>query len=127
MSRDNRLLAFSLACWGLGEGLFIYIQPLYLRQLGADPVAIGAILAIAAAAVGLGHIPAGYVADRFGRKRVLLAAWGVGLVAVLVMFLAQDLWVFSAGLVAYTLPASSSRRFTPMPWRRAASRACSEP
>ena len=102
MSRDNRLLAFSLACWGLGEGLFIYIQPLYLRQLGADPVAIGAILAIAAAAVGLGHIPAGYVADRFGRKRVLLAAWGVGLVAVLVMFLAQDLWVFSAGLVAYT-------------------------
>ncbi len=102
MSRDNRLLAFSLAFWGLGEGLFIYIQPLYLRQLGADPVAIGSILALAAAAVGLGHIPAGYLADRFGRKPVLLAGSAVGLAAVLVMFLAQDLWLFSVGLVAYT-------------------------
>ena len=102
MSRDNQLLALSLACWGLGEGLFIYIQPLYLRQLGADPVAIGSILAVAAAAVGLGHIPAGYVADRFGRKPVMLAGWVVGLAAVLVMFLAQDLWVYSAGLVANT-------------------------
>jgi DHA1 family tetracycline resistance protein-like MFS transporter len=102
MSRDNQLLAFSLACWGLGEGMFIYIQPLYLRQLGANPVTIGSILALAAAAVGLGHIPAGYVADRFGRKPVMLAGWVVGLAAVLVMFLAQDLWLFSAGLVAYT-------------------------
>jgi len=102
MSRDNQLLAFSLAFWGLGEGLFIYIQPLYLSQLGADPVAIGGILALAAAAVGLGHIPAGYIADRYGRKPVLLAGWAVGLAAVLVMFLAQDLWLFSAGLVAYT-------------------------
>ena len=102
MSRDNQFLAFSLACWGLGEGLFIYIQPLYLSQLGANPVAIGTILALAAAAVGLGHIPAGYVADRFGRKPVMLAGWGVGLAAVLVMFLARDLWLFSVGLVAYT-------------------------
>ncbi len=102
MSRDNQLLAFALACWGLGEGLFIYIEPLYLRQLGADPVAIGSILAIAAAAAGLGHIPAGYVADRFGRKPVLLAGWGVGLLSVLVMFLAHDLRLFSAALVAYT-------------------------
>jgi predicted MFS family arabinose efflux permease len=102
MSRDNRLLAFSLACWGLGEGMFVYIQPLYLRQLGANPVQIGTILALAAAAAGLGHIPAGYMADRFGRKPVLLAGWGVGLVSVLVMFLAQELWLFSAALVAYT-------------------------
>lgn len=102
MTRDNQLLAFSLACWGLGEGLFIYIEPLYLRQLGANPVAIGAILAAAAAAVGLGHIPAGYVADHLGRKPVLLAGWVLGLVSVVVMFLAQSLWLFSAALVAYT-------------------------
>src|SRR5260221_4199745 len=95
MSRDNQLLAFALAFWGLGEGLFIYIQPLYLRQLGANPVAIGGILAIAAAAVGLGHIPAGDVADRFGRKPVLLTGWGVGLAAGLVMFLAKDFWLVS--------------------------------
>ncbi len=102
MTRDNRLLALSLAFWGLGEGMFIYIEPLYLRQLGADPVAIGSILAMAAAAAGLGHIPAGYLADRFGPKPVLLAGWVLGLVSVLVMFLAQALWPFAAALVAYT-------------------------
>ena len=102
MTRDNKLLAFSLAFWGLGEGLFIYILPLYLRQLGADPVAIGTILALAAAAAGLAHIPAGYLADRVGRKPVLLAGWILGLASVLVMFLAQDLWLFAAALVAYT-------------------------
>src|SRR5258708_33290593 len=105
MSRDNRLLAFSLACWGLGEGLFIYIVPLYLRQLGADPVAIGSILAIAAAAVGLGHIPAGYIAGRFWRKPGLLAGWGGGLLSVLGMFLAHDRVLFLAAVAGYTFSA----------------------
>jgi len=51
--------------------------------------------------VGLAHIPRLY-RDRFGRKPVLLAGWGVGLLSVLVMFLARDLVLFSAALVAYT-------------------------
>jgi predicted MFS family arabinose efflux permease len=102
VTRDNRLLAFSLFCWGLGEGMFIYIEPLYLRQLGAEPVAIGSILALAAAAAGLAHMPAGYLADRFGRKPILLAGWLLGLVSVVGMFLAPDLRLFVPAFVAYT-------------------------
>jgi len=102
MSRDNRLLVFALFMWGMGEGLFIYIQPLYLRDLGADPVAIGSILAAAGLAAGLAHIPAGLLADRFGRKPVLLAAWLLGLLTTLVMFVARDLRLFAPALIAYT-------------------------
>jgi predicted MFS family arabinose efflux permease len=102
MTRDNRLLAFALFAWGLGEGLFIYIEPLYLRELGADPVAIGSILAAAALAAGLAHVPAGMLADRFGRKPILVAGWGLGLAAAIVMFLARDLRLFVPGLIAYT-------------------------
>jgi len=101
MTRDNRLLALALFTWGLGEGLFIYIQSLYLRDLGADPVAIGGILAAVAAAAGLAHIPAGMLADRFGRKPVLLAGWVLGLVSAAVMFVARDLRLFVPALVAY--------------------------
>jgi predicted MFS family arabinose efflux permease len=102
LTRDNRLIAFALFAWGLGEGLFIYIEPLYLRELGADPVAIGSILAAAALAAGLAHVPAGMLADRFGRKPILLAGWGLGLAAAVVMFLARDLRLFVPGLIAYT-------------------------
>ena len=35
MTRDLILVALSRFPWGLGEGIFF--QPIYLRQLGADP------------------------------------------------------------------------------------------
>ena len=41
MTKDLILVAVSLFTWGLGEGIFIYFQPLYLQKLGASPVAIG--------------------------------------------------------------------------------------
>ena len=41
---DLNLLSISLLIWGLGESLFLIFQPLYLQELGADPVKIGVIL-----------------------------------------------------------------------------------
>jgi len=43
MNRNLLLVAISLFAWGAGEGLFIYFQPLYLQQLGADPLLTGAV------------------------------------------------------------------------------------
>jgi predicted MFS family arabinose efflux permease len=102
VTRNNRLVAFSLFCWGLGEGLFIYIEPLYLKELGADPLTIGSVLAAAATAAAIGHIPAGYLVDRFSPKPLLVAGWSLGTLACLVMFLARDLRVFVPALIAYT-------------------------
>jgi MFS transporter, DHA1 family, tetracycline resistance protein len=102
MTRDNRLIALSLLLWGFGDGLFLYIQPLYLRELGANPVAIGSILSLAGVASVVSHIPAGYLADRFGRKQLLVWGWGLGILTALVMYLANTLEVFVFGLVTYT-------------------------
>ncbi len=102
LSRDNRLLGLSVLLWGIGDGLYIYIQPLYLAELGADPVAIGSILALAGAVMMVSHIPAGYLADHFGRKQVLVAGWLIATLAALLMYLAPSLPFFVAGmLVAY--------------------------
>ncbi len=101
LTRDNRWIALSLFFWGAGDGLFYYIQPLYLKQLGADPVTIGTVLSIAALTSALSLIPAGAIADVVGRRPVLIIGWAIGAVGAGLMYLAQDLTVFTAGLVLY--------------------------
>jgi MFS family permease len=105
MSPDLIKLAMSLMIWGVGEGLFFIFQPLYLQQLGADPVAIGAILGAAGVAMAVAHIPAGHLADRIGRKPLLLAAWIVAMLATWIMALAPSLQLFVAGMLVYNLTA----------------------
>ncbi len=95
-------MALALFLWGMGEGLFIYIEPLALKGLGADPVQIGRVLAAAGVAAGLAHIPAGFLADHFGRKPVLIAGWVLGIAASLFMYLARDLTLFVPALIGYT-------------------------
>jgi hypothetical protein len=36
MKRDLILVAIAMFAWGLGEGMFLYFQPLYLEELGAN-------------------------------------------------------------------------------------------
>lgn len=103
MSRDLRLLSASLFLWGVGEGLFFYLQPIYLTQLGADAVQVGLVLGLAGAAMAVTHIPAGILADRFGRKTMMIAAWIVGTASTFLMFLASSLQIFVAALVLYSL------------------------
>lgn len=105
MTRDLRLIALSLVVWGIGEGMFFYFQPLYLQQLGADPVQIGAILGMAGLAMAVTHIPAGALADHIGRKGIMVTAWAFGMLSTWLMFLARSLPVFVCALLLYSLTA----------------------
>jgi len=66
-------LAAALFTWGIGEGMFFYFQPIYLAQLGANPVQIGAILGAAGVAMMLAHITAGALTDKIGARPLLRA------------------------------------------------------
>jgi MFS family permease len=101
MSRDLIFIVLSLLVWGLGEGAFFSFQPLYLQQLGASPIDIGAILGAFSLAGTLAHIPAGYLADRIGRRPLMWAGWFIGLSAAWLMALANTLPVFTAGMILY--------------------------
>jgi MFS family permease len=105
LSRDLLLLGLSLATWGVGEGMFFIFQPLYLQELGADPVAIGLILGFAGVMMTIAHIPAGHLADRIGRKPLLMASWIIALLATWVMALAPSLPYFVIGLFMYNMTA----------------------
>ena len=101
MTKDYVYVVISLFTWGLGEGLFMYFQPLYLEELGASPISIGAILGIVGIAMTVVHIPAGYLADRIGRRKLVWAGWITGILTTGIMAAARSLAVFSIGIILY--------------------------
>jgi MFS family permease len=122
VSRDLILVAFSLVTWGIGEGMFYYFQPLYLQQLGADPIKIGSILGINALAMMLAFLPAGLLSDRFGSRPLIRLAWIIGTISTLIMAFATSLGGFVAGLILYgatgfvTVPLNSYTTATRGRW-----------
>jgi len=105
MNRNLYIIAFSLALWGFGEGLFFLFQPIYLEQLGADPVIIGFILGGIGAIMTISHFPAGYLSDRIGARPLLFIAWVIGLTATWIMAGATTLPVFVLGSCLYGITA----------------------
>ena len=106
MNRNIPFVAMALLLWGFGEGLFFNFIPIYLdRQFLLGEAKIGFILGAFGFSMAVTHIPAGQLADRIGRKPLLITAWLMGLVATLIMGFALSLPVFLVGLFGYGLTA----------------------
>ncbi|NTU65386.1 MAG: MFS transporter, partial [Chloroflexi bacterium] len=105
MSRDIKLVTLALFLWGCGEGLFVYILPLYMEQLGATPQEVGAVLGLAAFLAACSFIPGGMLADRFDAKRIMVWGWAMGAVASLGMGLAPTWQVFIPWILIYNISA----------------------
>ena len=101
MNQSLMWLGVALFTWGIGEGMFVIFQPIYLKQLGAGPQNIGWILGAAGLMMALVPIPAGHLSDLWGRKQLLIAAWLCGALAGLIMALANTLFVFVIGILLY--------------------------
>jgi len=105
MSRDLLFVAIALFAWGMGESTYRFFQPLYLEQLGASPLIIGTILGGVGIAMTVAHIPAGFLADRFGRRILMWVAWFLGIISGSLMASARSLPVFTIGILIYGITA----------------------
>ncbi len=105
MSRDLKLITLALFLWGGGEGLFLYIESLYMEQLGATPQEVGAVLGLAAFLTACSFIPGGLLADRFDAKKVMIGGWLLGAIASLWMGLAPTWQLFVPGILLYNVSA----------------------
>ena len=106
MNRNLIFVASALLLWGFGEGMFFNFVPIYLdKQFLLSKYEIGLILGAFGFSMAITHIPAGRLADRFGRRPLLIIAWLLGLVSTLVMALAETLPFYLAGLFSYGLTA----------------------
>ena len=106
MNRNLLFVALALLLWGFGEGMFFNFVPIYLdKQFMLDKYDIGLVLGAFGFSMAITHIPAGRLADRIGRRPLLITAWLLGLASALVMGFALALPLFLTGLFAYGLTA----------------------
>lgn len=74
MTRALWTLLTGHALTGIGIGFFLPILPLLVRSRGGSPLLIGIIFAVGVVGRALAQYPAGWLADRYGRKPVILAS-----------------------------------------------------
>ncbi|HVO69412.1 MAG TPA: MFS transporter [Aggregatilineaceae bacterium] len=105
IGRDTRHVMAAFMLWGIGEGLWMFIQPLYVKSLGATPAQTGFVIGMWGLARLLFILPAGILADRWRVRRLLLPGWYLGLAGVLLLALAPD-WRWAApGFLVYGISA----------------------
>jgi MFS family permease len=93
------ILATSMV--GFNSGLLQIIQQIYLSLLGLDVASIALIISITQISSALRTVLYGMLADRYGRKRVLILVYVMGAAHFLVYFLSTDfVWFVVAALVA---------------------------
>ena len=97
LSRNLRLVSLSLFFWGFGEGLFYDYVPLHLRDLGADAVQTGYVIALFSFGLAVTMLPAGIAADRYGPHISLRISWPLGIVAMLIIAFTDTLGWFTLG------------------------------
>ena len=106
MNRDLLQVAGALLLWGFGEGTFFNFIPIYLdNQFHLSESEIGLVLGMFGFSMAITHIPAGRLADRMGRRPLLIIAWFLGLASTLVMGSSLRLPLFLVGLFGYGLTA----------------------
>jgi MFS family permease len=106
LNRNLLFIAVALFMWGIGEGMFFNFVPIHLetefllskQQVGFALGAFGFFMAIT-------HIPGGHLADRIGRRPLLITAWLLGVVSTLMMGLAKSLSLYLVGLSLYGVTA----------------------
>jgi len=106
LNRNILFIAVALFLWGIGEGMFFNFVPIRLetefllskQQIGFALGAFGFFMAIT-------HIPGGHLADRIGRRPLLVTAWLLGVFSALTMGLAKSLPLYLVGLFLYGVTA----------------------
>jgi len=125
LNRDLKLIFVSNLTGAFGDGLYAYILPYYMaKNLNASSVEIGILYAIVSLVAALTLSVAGMFADRYDRKKIMIAGWIAWMPAPLIFSLAGNwlqmlpgmvLWGFWLGGptgTAYIVTAADRSRLT---------------
>jgi MFS family permease len=113
LGRDARYLFWGLLAWDFAVGLYASFWTIYIESLKAAPFLVGLLIGGQSIIRISMSLPAGIIADRVSRRRLILITCWIGVPASLIYGLAQVWWQLIPGLILmaltnFSLPALSS-------------------
>ncbi|MCD6432218.1 MFS transporter [Candidatus Bathyarchaeota archaeon] len=125
LNKDLKLIFVSNLAGSFGDGLYAYILPYYMREsLSATPAEVGILYAVVGIVSAITLFFAGMIADKYDRKKIMIAGWLSWLPAPIIFSLATNwlqmlpgmiLWGFWLGgpaSTAYIITSADKRRLT---------------
>jgi len=91
LNKDLKLIFTSNLLGSFGDGLYAYLLPVYLTEsLGANDVEVGIVYAVVSLVAALTMLVAGTLADKYDRKKIMIAGWIAWIPAPLIFSLANN-------------------------------------
>jgi MFS family permease len=101
LNRDLKLLFVATFTGAFGDGLYFYILPLYIRELGADSPEVGTFFSVMLLAAAFTPLLGGFLADKYDRKKIMIAGWLVWMPVPIIFSLAENWVQLLPGAVLY--------------------------
>ena len=93
LSKDLKLVFTCNLVGSFGDGLYAFLLPVYMsNSLGASSVQIGTLYAVLSLSSALTLLISGALADRYDRKKIMIAGWLAWLPVPLIFSVASN-WV----------------------------------
>ena len=103
LPRDLKLIFFAHMLWEVGSGFYLFVFPLFIRDLGGRPEDIGFLYSLMYFVVTLATLIGGFLADRFDRKKLILQMWIFGSIAILLYSFATEWLHLAPAIILYSL------------------------
>jgi len=102
LNRDLKLIYACNLVGSFGDGLYAYLLPYYMTEnLRASPVEVGILYAVVSLVAALTLLLAGMLADRYDRKKIMIAGWVAWLPAPLIFSFAGNWLQMLPGMVLW--------------------------
>jgi len=102
LNRDLKLIFASNLAGSFGDGLYAYLLPYYMTEtLKASSVEVGILYAIVGLVAALTLLGAGTLADKYDRKKIMIAGWIAWLPAPIIFSIAGNWLQMLPGMVLW--------------------------
>jgi DHA1 family multidrug resistance protein-like MFS transporter len=102
LNRDLTLLFACNLMGAFGDGLYSYLLPIYLSDsLGANSVQVGILYAIVSLLAASSLLVAGMLADKYDRKKIMIAGWIAWIPAPLIFAVATNWMQAIPGMILW--------------------------
>jgi len=103
LNRDLKLLFISNFIWTLGFGLYNYVWPVYIRELGGSAADVGTVFSVSFLIAMVTYIPGGILADKYDRKKLIVISCAIAVPSALIYSVATDWRQLIPGVALYYL------------------------